>query len=256
MVYRELPPPPSGAYLSGFIKRCMELGLRDPQQKNFGEPWTPTTLAGALGKNEKTVSNYLKDKHPPRYPNALENVFFGPNQEHAPSWRAELRGAHQRTREKWATEMSKGFSSELKPEAASEGDAASLLHKILYSLRENGPTIIGGFGIAQGIAHLINSEPEELLLHTLWHNRWRYADLLFGIGGIVIGLACIREVRWARTAGICYCVAALVSAVFWFADEENWAADVERVVWITNILNPPVSLAVLLYFLFGWPERK
>jgi hypothetical protein len=221
--------PPIGLDFGEFLKLCMRKGIRPPG-KNFGEPWTQQGLADAINISRRQLSNYLKNEHLPLYPNAVEQALFGPDQKYLPKWRHELREALERTKRREAEDHSTN---------------------ILY---EHGPTIIGGIGIAQGLVHLIwlltaylENNPENL-----WQGPWAYADLGFGVGGIVIGYACIRYLSWAQKSGICFCVAALLAGYLWFADQGN--ADADRLLWAFNFLNPPVSLAALMYFLFSWPK--
>lgn len=224
----------------------MLLGIRPSTAKNFGEPWDPKWFAAAIRRNEKTIENYLANRSLPRTTGRLEMALFGPDSSYLEDWRLGLQDALRRTRERLA-------------EASSEDEESSEeltnSQTILRNLRENGPTIIGGIGIAQGVAHLIWLLTEVLSGNpeNLWEKHWAYADFGFGIGGIVIGIGCVWHLRWARKSGICFCLAALFSAYLWFADESN--SDAERLLWATNVLNVPVSLGVLCYFLFSWPVR-
>ena len=59
---------------------------------------------------------------------------------------------------------------------------------------------------------------------------------------------------WAQKSGICFCVAALLSAFLWMVDQDN--ADAGQLLWAFNLLNPPVSLSALVYFLYGWPKVR
>jgi hypothetical protein len=266
----DLPAPPSGKKLSEFLRLCMELGVRAPADKeglilpiNFGQPWDQKEFAHSLGKSTKQVSNYLKDKHPPGSTVDFERIFFGPNQRHLSLWRRELRAAHRRTKDEWAKarENSKanliGSPDKRPPEnkSAPEVQIRNRSNSMLHTLRTKGPTIIGAIGIAQGLAHLIWTLTEVLQGNpeNLWQIHWTYADLGFGLGGVVIGFACILNLRWARNGGIVFCITALFSAYLWFADESN--ADAERLLWAANYFNPPVSFAALCYFLFGWPDE-
>jgi hypothetical protein len=37
-------------------------------------------------------------------------------------------------------------------------------------------------------------------------------------------------------------------------DQDN--ADAGQLLWAFNLLNPPVSLSALVYFLYGWPKVR
>jgi hypothetical protein len=191
-------------------------------------------------------------------------ALFGPDSSYLEDWRLGLQDALRRTRERLAEassedeESSEELANSQTPEAPKVPDIIARSHRsnILRNLREIGPTIIGGIGIAQGVAHLIWLLTEVISGNpgNLWEKHWAYADFGFGIGGIVIGVGCVWHLWWARKSGICFCLAALFSAYLWFADESN--SDAERLLWATNVLNVPVSLGVLCYFLFGWPESE
>jgi hypothetical protein len=116
-----------------------------------------------------------------------------------------------------------------------------------------GLSVVGGTMVAQGMVHVV-----WLLscfasddLSSLLRDPWTYADIIFGIGGLIIGVGILLCRNWARKSGLCLCLAGLLSSFLWFMDESN--NDVPRVMLALNTLMPPLSFIGTLYFLFGWP---
>lgn len=237
------PDPPTDLEFHEFLKLCLELGIRAPDDKHVGRPWTPTEFAGASGRSAKQVSNYLNDESSPNYPPTdVERALFGEDQQYLPDWRRELRAALKRTRQRKATPNSEVIRNDERPAVTS----------VLY---ENGPAICGGIGIAQGLVHLVNILVIFLTegpARTLY-SEWTYADLVFGFGGVLFGVGVIGVRRWARIGGICFCILALLCAYLWFMDESN--SDASRVVFAMNYLTPPFALGALWYLLFAWPKE-
>jgi hypothetical protein len=246
------PPPPANRDLGEFLKECLDQGIRPPG-KNFGKPWERSEFARAAGLSEKQVSNYLKNEHPPHYPTALEKALFGDDQEHLSEWRRELRAALKRTKERKAKAKLEANSDKQGQSAMSVPESPLPSHgrKLSRVLYENGPTVVGGVGIAQGLVHLawILSEFFSEQRGELLQSPWAYADCVFGFGGVLFGLGCIGVRHWARIGGICFCLLALLCSYLWFTDEIN--SDVSRVVFAMNLLSPPFASGALCYLLFG-----
>jgi hypothetical protein len=269
----QFPPPPANLEFGEFLEVCRKAGIRPPG-KDCRVEWKEHKLAGAIGITMRMYGNYQRNEHVPRYPpTRVENALFGKEDPslYLPDWRRELRASLQRTRAKNAAtaklkrqrERDTSLNLDAAPLDQNQQKLAlpdSILptkdKSLSRALHEHGPTIVGGVGIAQGVAHLIWLLTEYLSGNpeNLWEKHWAYADLGFGIGGIIIGLGCIAVRPWARKSGICFCVAALFSAYLWFADESN--ADAERLLSATNVLNVPISIGALIYFLIGWPQKR
>jgi hypothetical protein len=278
----EIGAPPGDLEFGEFLRVCLDKGIRPG--KGLGEKWGEKRFAGAVEVTDKTIDNYLKNEHPPRYPPiAVEKALFGDEDpQYLAEWRQALRTALMRTRARKAAERKRqsdgNAGSNLDPvfrEQTRSSDlpgippplepdpipADTIVHTssraLSHTLLENGPMIVGAVGIAQGLVHLVYvltsflSESFEKLLQ----DPWVYGDLGFGVGGVIIGLGCIRLRWWAKESGICFCILALLCAYLWFADKE-YNSDVTSVVWAFNLLNPPTSTGALCYFLFGWPDKK
>ena len=278
----QFPDPPTDLDFPQFFKHCLEVGIRPPGE-NPGTPWAPKDFAKEANISYKQVTNYLAGKSAPLFPPlGIENVWFGKEQSYLPNWRRELRGALRRTRETKATSSRRTSQSgqatppRLDTPAETQPASLSLLvgspsvtmrqgggsvrpalngRHLVPTLRENGPRLVGSIGIAQGLVHIVwilSLFIREDATH-LCQSPWTYADVVFGFGGVILGLGCIRIRDWARDGGICFCLLSLLCSYLWFMDESNNGPD--RVVFAINLLSPPFSLGALCYFLFAWPNR-
>jgi hypothetical protein len=68
-------------------------------------------------------------------------------------------------------------------------------------------------------------------------------------GGIIIGIATMLPVEWARLGGICFCLLRILSGVLWFVSDEP----TDRLPLAWNLTTAPLTVAGALYSCFGGP---
>jgi hypothetical protein len=113
--------------------------------------------------------------------------------------------------------------------------------------------LAGAIFVAVGLIHLAwfaTTLPEEGMLQWA-KDPWAYSDLVFGVGGIVIGPPTMRGKHWARLGGISLCVLGVITSVLWFVDLSSPVTDV---MYAMNVITTGLSVIGLPFFLFGWPH--
>jgi hypothetical protein len=105
---------------------------------------------------------------------------------------------------------------------------------------------VGGTLIAVGFIHLVwlATRLANVAFGVLVGDPWIYGDVVFGIGGIVIGFGTTKALDWGRTGGTWLCILGLISGVLWFVDPE----EPELVAKAINIISLPLAAVGLLYF--------
>lgn len=112
----------------------------------------------------------------------------------------------------------------------------------------------GAIMFAVGVIHLVwlasGLAGEDVI--ALMQEAWPFGDLIFGLGGIMIGIAIMLPVDWARLGGICFCLLRVLAGVLWFVSDEP----VDRLPLAWNIMTAPLTVAGVWYFLFWWPSER
>jgi hypothetical protein len=116
--------------------------------------------------------------------------------------------------------------------------------------------VVGGAIAAQGSVHVawFFSDLAERELPRIFQQAWTYGDIVFGFGGLIVGMGTMWSFSWARKAGIYGCLMGLLCAYLWFMDEGN--DDASRVVVAFNVLSAPFSFSALCFYVLGWPSPE
>jgi hypothetical protein len=107
--------------------------------------------------------------------------------------------------------------------------------------------------LAQGIVHRAWLS-SQLLRHgagAVFQDPWAFGDLVFGVGGGVVGPATLWDQSWVRKSGIGLCLLGLFTSPLWFIDEDHW--DVSRVEFAANILFSARAVVGSLFYVLWWP---
>jgi hypothetical protein len=117
--------------------------------------------------------------------------------------------------------------------------------------------VVGGVMTAQGLMHsawfvtnvvtaAAAGSLQELLLQV-----WNYADMTFGLGGLVIGIGTIFARPWARVGGIILCLLAIFSNFLWFV--EFFDKSMPRLMLVGTGFALLLFIVGIYMYLFRWP---
>jgi hypothetical protein len=115
---------------------------------------------------------------------------------------------------------------------------------------------VGGVLVAQGVLHLvwlvagIAQAPGQLL--PFLQDVWTFGDVIFGFGGIAIGIGTIMGKGWARPSGAALCILGVISEILLFVEYAD--KELPRIMLAVNALLLPLAVAGVYFFLFRWPE--
>jgi hypothetical protein len=56
-------------------------------------------------------------------------------------------------------------------------------------------------------------------VRQMFQDVWTFADMSFGLGGLIVGVGTIAGAHWARMSGIVLCLLAAASNLLWFSDQ-------------------------------------
>jgi tetratricopeptide (TPR) repeat protein len=94
----EALPKSTGLSFGELLEWHLLNGTRPYGSSEQGRAWGKKVFAGKIGISDRQLANWLKNKHLPEGIEAIEDAFFGKNQEHARASRLELREAHRRVK--------------------------------------------------------------------------------------------------------------------------------------------------------------
>jgi hypothetical protein len=97
--------------------------------------------------------------------------------------------------------------------APAVGAAQSQLVQIVGGMM----TVIGLMHLAWFIANLLAAMAGDGV-RQMFQQVWSFADLSFGVGGTIIGIAILRGASWARGAGVVVCLLMVASNLMFFSD--------------------------------------
>ncbi len=267
MAMSDRPELPTGLSLGEFLKHCIERGVRPPPRS--GEPWAPSEFAKAVNDPDgRKVRFWLNNQYAPRAVMLIAKALFGSDEKgRPPEWGVEIvRAASDETRARKrgtgggeeedrapanaeARDLGPDFAEVKKDESEVAPSASSV--SIRGKVGTPAQLAVGGTLIAVGFIHLVwlATRLANVAFGVLVGDPWIYGDVVFGIGGIVIGFGTTKALDWGRTGGTWLCILGLISGVLWFGDPE----EPELVAKAINIISLPLAAVGLLYFLLWWP---
>lgn len=117
--------------------------------------------------------------------------------------------------------------------------------------------ILGGAMLAQGIVHVIwfslnviNAMDTGATGQT-FRDIWMYADMIFGFGGLVVGIGTLYGHTWGRVSGITLCLLMSFGNLLWFVDQFD--QDVSRLVFAATGVGLILGSVALYFYAFRWP---
>ena len=76
--------------------------------------------------------------------------------------------------------------------------------------------------------------------------------MIFGFGGIMIGIGTMLGKDWARPSGASLCILGIITEVLMFVEFGD--KEMPRLILALNVLLLPLSVIGTYFFLFRWPE--
>jgi hypothetical protein len=123
---------------------------------------------------------------------------------------------------------------------------------MLVPLVGAGMTVIGLMELAWFSSNLLAAWARGAV-GLMFENPWHFADMAFGVGGLVSGIGILAGAQWARSAGIVLCVLIVASNVLWFSDYFDKGQS--RVVPLGTALATVLAIIIAYLLLFRWPAR-
>ena len=197
------------------------------------------------------------DHHMAGLMRAMDRILLAPAGEQAPNRQPLPDIAEQRTSGSGAShapfetaQLATGPGrTDVSPPPPSSGRPGSARAKIELST-------VGGVLVAQGILHVVwlvsnIASASDQLLQFVQH-VWTFGDVIFGFGGIVIGIGTILGKDWARPSGASLCILGIITEVLMFIEYGD--KEMPRLIIALNVLLLPLSVIGTYFFLFRWPE--
>jgi hypothetical protein len=120
--------------------------------------------------------------------------------------------------------------------------------------------MIGGMMIVVGLMHIawfissLSAAVSTGTLGPMFQQVWNYADMSFGLGGLIIGIGAIRGAHWVRIAGIILCLLVASSNLLWFVD--YYDKDLPRLMLVGTALASVLAAIGAYLLLFRAPPEK
>jgi TIR domain len=118
--------------------------------------------------------------------------------------------------------------------------------------------IVGGVMLAQGVIHVAWFSTYAIPgflgtdnLQRLFQNIWVYADMIYGFGGLIVGLGTIYGRAWARISGITLCLLGVFGNFLWFV--QFFDKPVERLVLVATGFGLLLAVIGSYFYAFRWP---
>jgi hypothetical protein len=130
--------------------------------------------------------------------------------------------------------------------------AAAVSQTPLVALVGGVMTVIGLMHLAWFIANLLAAMAGDGVRQMFQH-VWNFADLSFGVGGTIIGIAILRGASWARGAGVVVCLLMVASNLMFFSD--SFDRPLPWMIVIGTSLTALLALLGVYLLLFRWPAQ-
>jgi tetratricopeptide (TPR) repeat protein len=139
-------------------------GTRPGKVDHPGPKWSEKEFARAVGvQTDRTIRNWLKNKHPPKDTWKIERALFGADDARYPEWRCELQQAHARTRGIESDGGAKDNGAPVLPDADIEGQSVASKPLLLSNIPIRVPThFMGRDDALDAIAAAFNGEEGRL----------------------------------------------------------------------------------------------
>ena len=117
--------------------------------------------------------------------------------------------------------------------------------------------VLGGAIVVFGLIHSawfgtnLLAAMDAGLVRQMSRDVWSYPDLIFGIGGLVVGFGTLTGGSWARVGGMILCMLILFGNFFWFV--EHFDKDLPRLVYIATACSLPLAALGLYMYALRWP---
>jgi hypothetical protein len=111
-------------------------------------------------------------------------------------------------------------------------------------------TVIGLMHIGWFTSNLLTASAAGAVAR-MFQEVWTFADMSFGIGGLIIGIGTIVGARWARVAGIVLCLLVAASNLLWLSDVFD--KGVPRLMLVGTAITAVLAIVGTYLLLFRWP---
>ena len=111
-------------------------------------------------------------------------------------------------------------------------------------------TVIGLMHIGWFLSNLLTALSTGTV-QQMFQEVWTFADMSFGLGGLIIGIGTIFGAHWARSTGIVLCFLAVFSNLLWFTDHFN--RGLSHSVLFGTALTSILAVIGAYLLLFRWP---
>jgi len=121
------------------------------------------------------------------------------------------------------------------------------------------PTVGGGMTVI-GLMHLgwftsnLLAALSAGAVSRMFQDVWTFADMSFGFGGLVVGIAVICGAQWARSAGIVLCALIAASNLLWFTD--SFDKGLPRLMLLGTGVTAVLAVLGGYLLLFRWPAQS
>jgi len=117
--------------------------------------------------------------------------------------------------------------------------------------------VLGGAMFAQGVANVVWFSLNVITaidvgaLGQQLRNIWMYPDMIFGFGGLVVGIGTVYGKDWARFIGIVLCLLMSFGNALWFID--HFDKDVPRLIFAATGMSVLLGIVGTYLYVFRWP---
>jgi hypothetical protein len=117
--------------------------------------------------------------------------------------------------------------------------------------------IVGGVMTVIGLMHIgwftsnLLSAFAAGAVQQMFQEVWTFADMSFGFGGLIIGIAIVSRAHWARSSGIVLCLLAAGSNFLWLGD--NFDSGLPRLILAGTGITLLLAVVGVYLLLFRWP---
>ena len=112
-------------------------------------------------------------------------------------------------------------------------------------------TVIGLMHIGWFTSNLLTALSSGTV-QQMFHQVWTFADIIFGFGGLIIGIGTISGAHWRRSSGIVLCLLVVFSNLLWFYD--HFDRGLPRVMLLGTALTSVLAMLGAYLLLFRWPS--
>jgi hypothetical protein len=134
--------------------------------------------------------------------------------------------------------------------ASHQNEPAAVSQSLFISIVGGVMTVVGLMHLAWFLSNLLAAMAGDGI-RQMFEEVWNFADVSFGFGGLIIGIALLAGAQWGRSAGIVLCLLIVASNLMFLSDPFD--RKLTPMILAGTSLTALAALVGAYLLLFRWP---